>query len=302
MEIKKIPRDNKVICIIILFKPNIELSKKALKSIEKNTKDIIIVNNGPEIPELYQPNSATIINLGKNSGLSKAQNLGITIALKQNPDFIWLSDQDTVYPDNFLKNILREVYFLKNHFKVASISPCHIDREKKTKQGFFKRGLYTKKYSHQNITTQTSHNIASGMLIDASILKAGELMLEELFIDWIDIEWCWRVEKKGYGAHFWTGKICIEHQVGDESTTLFAKRISMHSPLRHYYMIRNAIYIALYTNSAPINIAAELLLKSIVWTVLFPSIAPKEKRDHFKMSIKGLADGFKGVTGKIDKS
>ena len=68
-------------------------------------------------------------------------------------------------------------------------------------------------------------------------------MEEDLFIDWVDLEWCWRAIHMGY---FIVGNadVVIEHRLGDRSINLGSRGINLRAPSRHYYITRNAFYLA----------------------------------------------------------
>jgi len=47
-------------------------------------------------------------------------------------------------------------------------------------------------------------------------------MNEDLFIDWVDFEWCWRARKKGYKI-IGNANVVITHQLGDAAVTIGRK-------------------------------------------------------------------------------
>src|SRR5262249_19594983 len=130
--------------------------------------------------------------------------------------------------------------------------------------------------------------IASGALIPAEVLQSVGLMQEDLFIDWVDMEWCWRARNLHGLQVIGIGDVVIQHAVGDDVVALGSRKITIRSPLRHYYMIRNAIYLALYSAATTLPIRLEIALRALAWTAVYPLIAPARKWDHLRACCRGL--------------
>jgi rhamnosyltransferase len=87
-----------------------------------------------------------------------------------------------------------------------------------------------------------SHVISSGMIVRNSIAKRIGLNREDLFIDWVDTEWCWRACLNGYPI-YQTGAVVLSHSLGEDRIRILGKQITRHKLFRSYYKIRNAILI-----------------------------------------------------------
>jgi rhamnosyltransferase len=119
-------------------------------------------------------------------------------------------------------------------------------------------------------------------------------MREDLFIDYIDIEWGLRAKAKGFQS-FGVCDAEMYHSLGEEPISLLGKKFPNHSPLRHYYHFRNAIH--LYKESwVPLNwklVDGWKLLQKFGFYSLFG----KPRRDHFMMMSRGLLHGLLGKSG-----
>ena len=290
----------KVFCIIVTYQPDAVLLQCVLASIVRETPHIIQVDNTPSSQEVIaKPAGVQCISLGENLGIAKAQNLGIRQALKQGADLIWLSDQDTVYPENFLANMLIALQVCNHQgIRVGALAPSYLDTHKGTVQAIFRQAPFTQKIACKPGLNDVSHAIASGTLIPSSaILEIGE-MQENLFIDWVDQEWCWRAKNQHGYQTVCTGDVLIEHTMGDGSVQFLGKKVSIRSPLRHYYMVRNAVHIALHSRSATAPIRCEIFAKALAWTLIFPLIAPSQKRQHLCATLTGFWDGLRNRMGQ----
>ena len=165
-------------------------------------------------------------------------------------------------------------------------------------QAFVRHTPFTKFFIPQPGLQKVSHAIASGALIPAKVLHEVGLMQENLFIDWVDLEWCWRA-KNQYGYQtICTGDVVIEHTMGDGSIRFLWRKVGIRTPLRRYYMVRNAVHIALYSRSATVPIRFEIFAKALAWTLVFPLITPTHKSQHLRATLNGLWDGLRNRMGQ----
>jgi len=67
-------------------------------------------------------------------------------------------------------------------------------------------------------------------------------MREELFIDWVDFEWCCRASQKSFCILSVPG-VSIEHRMGNGARKIAGRTVALRNRVRYYYMIRNGFYI-----------------------------------------------------------
>lgn len=286
-----------VTCVLITFNPDIKILERSVGSILANGARLIIVDNGSAPPyesvTFSEGNSVLIERLGKNHGIASAQNHGIRLALAGGADFIWLSDQDSIYePDYMVKMLLAfETAAELGYSNVAAIAPAFYDTNRGAIQPIVRFAPFTSKFLPEPGLNHVSHVIASGMLIPASVFDVVGLKQDNLFIDWVDMEWCWRAHMKyGYDIYV-NGAVQMTHSLGDCHVELFGRKIILRSPFRHYFMVRNAIAIALYSEYLALPVRLELFFKALVWTMLFPLLAPTNRLEHFKSTTTGFLHG-----------
>jgi rhamnosyltransferase len=90
---------------------------------------------------------------------------------------------------------------------------------------------------------QTDNLIASGSLIRTSRLQILGAMRSDLFIDHVDTEWALRARFAGYNSYIVPNAVLM-HRLGDAVTNILGKDIHLHSDIRHYYQLRNEVYLA----------------------------------------------------------
>ena len=92
----------------------------------------------------------------------------------------------------------------------------------------------------------------------------------------------------------------IEHSLGDGFVFFLGKKVSIRSPLRHHYMVRNAVHIALHSRSATVPIRLEIFAKALAWTLVFPLITPTHKSQHLRATLNGRWDGLRIRMGQTN--
>jgi rhamnosyltransferase len=141
--------------------------------------------------------------------------------------------------------------------------------------------------------------ITSGSLIRLEVFDAIGLYDEDLFIDYVDIEWGLRAKAHGF-RHFGVCTVEMRHRLGGPPLKLFGGRIiaPARSPLRHYYHFRNAV--SLYRRGYipwkwSLNDGWRLAAKFVVYSTF-----TADRASHFKMMLLGLFHGLTGRMGKRD--
>ncbi|WP_375239947.1 glycosyltransferase family 2 protein [Aurantibacter sp.] len=120
----------KQVAIVIVTFNGIKWIEKCLKSIYESsvTPEIIIVdNNSNDDTTSYLKKNhkdITLIESETNLGFGAGNNLGISIALKRNIDFIFLLNQDAYLKKDTLSKLI-EVH--KNNKKYGILSPIHLN-------------------------------------------------------------------------------------------------------------------------------------------------------------------------------
>ena len=194
-----------------------------------------------------------------------------------------------------------EIKLLNSGIKVGSVGPLFIDE--KTNQyspAIRKSWLMTKRVniSHdENLPVSSDNLIASGSLIRLSVLKEVGLMREDLFIDWVDIEWGLRAGNFGY-FHFIIPDAVMLHSIGDEYTSIGKRRINLHSDIRNYYIVRNACHLLLDSSlNRQWRISIFFKIPKFVIFYSIKTLSKKRGKVLFLL-LRACSDGFTGRLGK----
>ena len=138
------------------------------------------------------------------------------------------------------------------------------------------------------------------MLIPLPVIEVIGEMDEGLFIDSVDLEWCFRATAKGFALY----GICsakMQHNLGDEVTPMWfirRRNVIRHSPTRLYYMMRNRILLY-QRRSTPLRWIAQDIIRLLFKFLLF-FLFVKPRLKNARMMLCGIGDGILGREGKLD--
>ena len=299
-------KEEKVFTIIVTYNPNIKVFERQLKSLSIQLRQIIIVDNNSinfsEIESICQSFigkyglSIHFIPNSSNMGLGKAQNQGIDYARNHKAYFVLLLDQDSVLEDNFLKELLLSHDTLKNGgLKVGAVGPIYYNeatQEVYPISRYF--GPFLKRIKPSKIVTPASFLIASGSLIPINVLDEVGDMDENLFIDYVDLEWAFRASKFGYYL-FAVPNARMMHAIGENNFNVGGKQMANHIPLRRYYLFRNSLLLLRNKYVSHWFKLREIFFIGLRFVIFF--IAAQDKKKYLQYSYWGFCDGLKGVGG-----
>lgn len=234
-----------IIAIILNFNSAVSTGK-LIENIKQNSKanvSIIVVDNNSSskdsetLHDIVSDSSVELIELSRNIGYAAGNNIGITAALKQNPDFIFIMNPDIHFEDDVVDKVVR---CFKRQPKLALCSPVQkigIDQ--------FSFGVRVKLGKSSCIVPDIrSHFVESDsvvfvdgivgscMCVRVSAINQFGQIPEEYFLNFEETDWCMSCRLKGFkvGVALNTK---IFHAVHGS--------ISAVGGLQDYYMRRNAV-------------------------------------------------------------
>ena len=292
--------NKKVFVVIVYYKGNINLFYKTVLSLTQQSSVICIYNSKFD-DKFFREKFAHkyhSIHLNFNKGIGFGQNQGIKYALALSADYILLSDQDTLYPDNYIENMVACFEHLENRGRVAAVSPNFYDvnRSELCPMIIDAGPLGFKLKTAKSGLHKVSFANASGMLIPAKVFNEVDFMREDLFIDCVDTEWCTRAVHHGYSIYC-NADLVITHSLGDRSINVLGRIITQHSPLRHYYLARNSIHLALYSKYLTLNQRLFFLLRAVK-RVVGHAVLSAPRLENLSKGLLGIWHGAIGRLGK----
>lgn len=286
---------NKTLAIIVTYNPSINKLKNLINELISQNTDVIIVDNYSNNSDELDNLTATYITLlDQNYGIAYAQNIGIKQAIDQNYEFIIFFDQDSSIAGNMIPNMLELYQHISRDHQIGCLGPAYIDiKTGITCPAIQIKGLKVNRVmlNKNNSHTEADYIISSGTLITINITKKVGFMNEKLFIDYVDIEWGLRIKKAGY-QNFIANNIIMKHHIGDKSIKipLSKKYMNIHSNFRKYFLLRNPIYLILYSN-LPLNWKAIQIPKTLIY-LIFLIIFVSPRFDNIKIFLLAFKDAL----------
>ena len=287
--------------VVISFNPEIENLKNLVNQllIYKNIL-VYVVDNASSfnVDVGIQDERLKLIKLKENTGIAKAQNVGIDYAEKNNAEYIVFFDQDSTIPDNFINDLMFDYKQLEiQGLKIGAIGPRFMDE----RFSFFYPSINYNNGKRERIDTENINKptkstllISSGSLVSTSTLLNVGLMRENYFIDYVDTEWCFRAESKGY-SNYISSRAVMKHAVGDNMIENRYFKTPIHSPFRRYYITRNAFYM-LKEPHIPKGVAIRQIFVNFIQQIII-IINEKNKKGYIMSFYSGVKDGLKYLVG-----
>ena len=140
--------------------------------------------------------------------------------------------------------------------------------------------------------------ITSGCLVPLAAYEAVGAFDENLFVDFIDMEWCFRAQALGYKSYGICSAV-MPHELGiGVGGSAFGMTVLDYSPVRRYYFARNTIRVLRLPHFS-MGWKARLSLSLLARLVLLPVAVRFRKgwAQHWMMLGKGMLHGMARVGG-----
>ena len=273
---------------IVLYNPDVSRLRENIEAILPQVEKLVLVDNGSQnietvIKEFGYLDGVETICFNQNLGIAAAQNKICAMAKFYNCDWAITLDQDSVVP----QNLVEEYEKIINEPDVGMVCPKVIDRN------FGEMDDGTEHYGVEDVP----QCIASASAIRISAWEAVGGFFEPLFIDKVDFDICWSLQKCGYRI-LRTNAVEMLHEVGRGCVKYFwgkNRLILNHSPLRYYYMMRNAFIVGRRHHRLLRDLRMNMRL---IYQV---NVYETNRFQKNKMILIGLIHGLIGRTGKYGK-
>ena len=296
----------KYAAIIVTYYPDTSTSAQVKKLTELCNK-VIVVDNTPGDTIINFPviQNLMVYKFWKNTGLAKALNKGIELAGKQGFQNIFLFDQDSRVPSHFFHSMLRfksKVDRVVNN--CALYVPNFFDRHSKTVARFPLLTPFTLKHATCEDIQSLQRNcaviaITSGSLMTYSRFREIGPMRDDYFIDFIDNEYCLRLNKLGFRVAI-NCNVILDHAIGKRSIHQFLGitiKPNNHLPVRRYYIFRNGVRTAvnfIFAYPSYIILIFARIIHELISIILYEG----NKFKKIEALIYGIYHGLIGKMGK----
>jgi len=242
----------------------------------------------PDISRLLQQlRGCVYIHDGENKGIAARLNQACKLARHDGYPLLLTMDQDSAFANENITSYLNCIRQFNGREQVA---------------------MFGIEYEQASATAadcaaeETDHLITSGSIVNLDLFDAIGGFDENLFIDEVDLEYCYKSIMVGYKI-VQLKNIQMAHRLGTMVNKRSLKNLritprTLHAPVRVYYMTRNYLYLkAKYERFFPINTARsqKALLNRIKNNLLYNN----RRWAVLRYLLKAIADFRNKNMGKI---
>lgn len=279
----------KILAEIITYDPDIDILKENIEATIEQVDKLLVFDNGSqnyeqimELADLCDKDRVLVISNEENLGVAKALAYGVNFAKTQGYAYLLTLDQDTVIAENAVA-VLSDAMQQDDMLALVGCGDIYeLNEEFKLKDNG--------QIEYQN------EIITAGSLFRVKVADVIGNYNEDLFIDWVDNEFCYRMISAGFkvGKHGGAG---MKHRMGEPQIRRFLWKeiyVLNYSPKRLYYIYRNGRYcLKKYGKLIPARRRFVLYIKLPLTILLYE----KEKCRKLKALLRGRANGEKMLHG-----
>lgn len=252
---KSVNDAQKIMAVVVTYNPCLEKVRGLLAVVITQVFKVLIIDNGSNGVEKIQClvskfSGAEFIGLSSNMGIAYAQNVGIRIAKNYNADYVLTLDQDSLPSTDLVRILVATFDSARDGNRIAAVGPLLLDESTRLPLPFFSY-QYGKKLRIEPKEgpdlIDVEFLVSSGTMLAMTALVEVGLMREELFISYVDVEWCLRARFHGFQVLGCCAATML-HNLGERRLKIGRYLIPLHSPLRHYYVFRSGIYMQRLSN------------------------------------------------------
>jgi rhamnosyltransferase len=294
-----------ILAVVVTFNSDVALLARALQSVTLQVQGIVVVDNGSanvsDINQLAGELGCQFIDNKINSGIAAAQNRGILQARESGFTHILLLDQDTVLSPGVVADLATNLAALeREHDRVATIGPAYYELNSQQQTRAYRAdGLRLSRISLKGEKQPLASDfiIASGSLIPLTVLDEVGAFREDLFIDLVDVEWCFRARAAGYRS-FLSPTARVDHRLGSGTIKVGPRQIAVHVPIRNYYWIRNALWLARQPYT-PLAWRLYFISRSLAFLGTYTTLSDR-KVQRLRLMTRGIRDSLASRLGPLD--
>ena len=276
-------QNEKVAVIIVLYNPDTNDIDNVRRIAQYNVGFVVDNSLIPFMDGETIGNMSYICNKA-NIGIAKAQNVALREILKGDYEYVVFLDQDTRVAVDYPFQIAMEFSRIDNG-RLAVLGPQVVNA---VTGGQYASAIHKYEISENGFSLR-KHIISSGSCMSINALKDVGLMWGELFIDYVDFEWCWRAASKGYQCGV-TSHLQISHHVGQRELSIGKYKVIISAQQRYFYQYRNFIWL-IQKKYVPLQWKCATCVKFLLRLVYFPILVNGGLK-YWNNMIKGLEAGI----------
>lgn len=221
---------------VVLYHPSVSDLDNVTQLATWGVNVVAVVNaiSDEQRAKLPSGHGVTVIVNSSNLGLARALNQAVGTAIDAGAHFVLMLDQDSRPTVDMLDRLASAATSIEAEGRaLACVAPLLRDRKAIVENGT----------SSTDIAGGPTFATSGTMLSRRAWLTVGP-MLDPLFIDGIDHEWCFRARAAGF-ENVLVNDAVMAHDMGEGAINVMGRFRPVHrSPVRHYFIVRNTLWLA----------------------------------------------------------
>ena len=295
-----VPPHQSRICAVVVSYNIGEAIHRCIDAIQSQVGHVLIVDNGSnettrrELDELAASDSVTLILNQRNEGIGHAYNQAVRWARDKGFQWILTLDHDSEAAPGMIDELVRGFAALESagvrNVGIMAASPFDLN---------IQQYLYHEPREHGGLPLYQLEVFSSGSLIWLGVFDVVGPFNEDLFIYFVDIEFCRRLGCAGYGVYMCPEAVLL-HREGSKEHHKFLwidACYEHYGKEARYYLSRNTIHFLKKLRPCLHDFAeaATRLRRDHVNILLFD----KDRLPVLWFSLRGIVDGIRGKVGPL---
>jgi rhamnosyltransferase len=231
-----VSRAQGIVAVVPTYRPTASTIPNAARLLAEVERVVVVDDGSPAeasgVLADLEALGVHVIRLEANAGIARALNVGVEAALADPATrFVLTVDQDTLVSEGF----------------AAHASAMHDHSGAEGRVGIVAPSVVSGQPVPTAAASGSAHlpwePIQSGMVIAREVFGQVGMFREEFVIDCVDTDFFLRADAAGFLTVL-APACSISHQLGETRSTLPGRPgVSLHSPLRRFYMTRNRLVL-----------------------------------------------------------
>ena len=290
------------ICAVIVTYNIGEAIHRCFDSIQNQVGHVVIVDNGSdeftrrELNRLAPSDSVTFILNERNEGIARAFNQAVPWAQGKGFQWILTLDHDSEATPGMVDKLVQAYETLERQGmqNVGVVGANPFDQNTQ----LFTTGRCPREGG--GMPLEGRDVISSGSLIPLRVFDVIGLYSEELFVYYVDDDFCLRLGRGGFRVFLCPEAVLLHKEGSKEARRFFWRHTFYDQCGKHarYYLTRNTIYMMKQHDLSPsyTHMIIGRLCKDHVKILLYD----RERFSVLWFSLKGLMDAFRGRFGELN--
>lgn len=280
--------NGRLAAVITAYKPDEGFARRFSEATELCHR-VIVVDNTPGGHSFGGLGPRFIVvQDGVNKGLGPALNAGLRLARAEGVGTVFLFDQDSSPSRTLLAALLAALE--RTGDERSCVGPLHVDDQAAAAAA----PMHAAGDNAGPRLQRVSCLATSGMTFRLGSLTEHDYFSSDLFLDFVDFEWCWRLGSRGwrfYKAH----DAVMPHRLGLAQRRLLGLTYHVPSPYRHYFQFRDTLRLLTWSHAplySKFRLGALLPLKLVCYPFLLDRGA-----ERLRWMVRGTIDAVRGTKG-----